>query len=38
MGGTPAGGRVGCETGVLPALELSANEQKVYDTLSTEEI
>lgn len=26
------------ETGVLPALELSANEQKVYDTLSNEEI
>jgi DNA processing protein len=26
------------ETGVLPALELSANEQKVYDTLSHEEI
>jgi len=26
------------ETGVLPALELSANEQKVYDTLSKEEI
>jgi DNA processing protein len=26
------------ETGVLPALELSQNEQKVYDTLSHEEI
>jgi DNA processing protein len=26
------------ETGVLPALELSENEQKVYDTLSNEEI
>jgi DNA processing protein len=26
------------ETGVLPALELSPNEQKVYDTLSNEEI
>jgi DNA processing protein len=26
------------ETGVLPALELSDNEQKVYDTLSKEEI
>jgi DNA processing protein len=26
------------ETGVLPALELSENEQKVYDTLSKEEI
>ena len=26
------------ETGVLPALELSANEQKVYDTLSNEEV
>src|SRR5213593_4487377 len=26
------------ETGVLPALELSANEQNVYDTLSLEEI
>jgi DNA processing protein len=26
------------ETGVLPALELSANEQKVYDTLVEEEI
>jgi len=26
------------ETGVLPALDLSQNEQKVYDTLSNEEI
>jgi DNA processing protein len=26
------------ETGVLPAVELSANERKVYDTLSNEEI
>jgi len=26
------------ETGVLPALELSENEQRVYDTLSKEEI
>ena len=26
------------ETGILPALELSENEQKVYDTLSNEEI
>jgi DNA processing protein len=26
------------ETGTLPALELSENEQKAYDTLSTEEI
>jgi DNA processing protein len=26
------------ETGVLPALELSENEQRVYDTLSNEEI
>jgi DNA processing protein len=26
------------ETGVLPALELSENEQKVYDTLSNDEI
>ncbi len=26
------------ETGTLPALELSANEQKVYDTLSNEEL
>jgi len=26
------------ETGILPALELSANEQKVYDTLGNEEI
>jgi DNA processing protein len=26
------------ETGVLPALELSANEQKIYDALSKEEI
>src|SRR5438045_25557 len=26
------------ETGVLPALELSENEHKVYDTLSNEEI
>jgi DNA processing protein len=26
------------ETGVLPALELSASEQKVYDTLAEEEI
>jgi hypothetical protein len=26
------------ETGVLPALELSANEQKVYDALSDEEL
>ncbi len=26
------------ETGVLPALELSGNEQKVYDTLTDEEI
>jgi predicted Rossmann fold nucleotide-binding protein DprA/Smf involved in DNA uptake len=26
------------ETGVLPALELSANEQKVYATLSQEEL
>ena len=26
------------ETGVLPAIELSANEQKVYDTLNHEEI
>lgn len=26
------------ETGVLPALELSENEQKVYDTLSNEEV
>jgi DNA processing protein len=26
------------ETGVLPALELSANEQKVFDTLNNEEI
>jgi len=26
------------ETGILPAIELSENEQKVYDTLSNEEI
>src|SRR5512140_829794 len=26
------------ETGILPAIELSANEQKIYDTLSNEEI
>lgn len=26
------------ETGVLPALELSANEQRVYDTLTNEEV
>jgi DNA processing protein len=26
------------ETGVLPALELSANEQKIYDTLDHEEV
>jgi DNA processing protein len=26
------------ETGVLPALELSENEQKVYDLLSNEEV
>src|SRR5260370_941218 len=26
------------ETGVLPALELSQNEQKVYDTLDNEEL
>ena len=35
----PATGRPPpAETGVLPALELSENERKVYDTLSNEEI